>query len=156
MQWNVDGFAPIKRYRWEILVKERFKHDDFVAMFKESHEDRVLPYASSKIGNRNITTTNIRLTFIGSAGHKNLRFDIELPSERRFVEVFDCLPKPNSTFWVGIMIGCHGLQSLIRSICDPFWRCKVHVALAKIDAIIGKIRSTGYRMDLSQFQTSAK
>jgi hypothetical protein len=43
MQWNVDRLSPIKGDGWEVLVKEWFEHDDFVAMLKESCENRVLP-----------------------------------------------------------------------------------------------------------------
>lgn len=85
---------------------------------------------------------DIGLAFVGTTSHKNFRVDIEVSAEGRFIEILDRLPKPKSAFRMGVMIGSHTLQSLIRSSGNPFWGRKIHVTLAKIDTIIRKIGST--------------
>lgn len=42
MQGNVYRGAPIEGYGWQILVKEGFEENYFVALLQEGREDRVL------------------------------------------------------------------------------------------------------------------
>lgn len=45
MQGDIYRFSTVKCDGRQILVKERLEHDDFISMFQESREDRVLPCA---------------------------------------------------------------------------------------------------------------
>ena len=42
MKGNIDGFSPIEDHGGEILVEERFEHDDFVPMIQKSGENGIL------------------------------------------------------------------------------------------------------------------
>ncbi len=44
MEGNVDRDTTVERYRGEILIEERLKHDDLIALFEKSDEDRVLAW----------------------------------------------------------------------------------------------------------------
>lgn len=46
MQGDIYRLSTVECDRWQILIKERFEHDDFVSMIQESREDGVLTYAS--------------------------------------------------------------------------------------------------------------
>ena len=99
---------------------------------------------------------DISLTFVGTTGHEYFRFDIELSPEGRPIEVFNCLPKAKATLRVGVMIGSHSTQGLISSVRDPFWGCKVHVALAQIDTILRKIGSTEHHLSTVELPPSVQ
>ena len=47
VQWDVYGFSGVKGDRRKILVEERLEHDDFVTLFKESSEHRILSFVST-------------------------------------------------------------------------------------------------------------
>jgi hypothetical protein len=46
MQGDIYGLSTVERDGWQILIKERFEHNDFVSMLQEGREDGVLPCAS--------------------------------------------------------------------------------------------------------------
>jgi hypothetical protein len=43
MKGDIDRSTTVESHGWEVLVEKRFKHDDFVAVLKESSKDGILP-----------------------------------------------------------------------------------------------------------------
>lgn len=65
--------------------------------------------------------------------------------ETCFVVVLDGLAETKSALRMGIMVGSHRSQSLLAHFTDPGGWGKVHVPLAKIDAVRGKICRTAIK-----------
>ena len=53
-----------------------------------------------------------------------------------------------------IVVGCHALQCFLSTSSDPLRRGKVHVTLAKVDAICWKIGSTEPMLEDTSYDLS--
>jgi hypothetical protein len=131
MQGDIYRLSTVECDGWQILIKERFEHNDFFSMFQESREDGVLPCASWLVSNVPKRCQEI-LAFISPTCDNDLRINVKVSVELGAIEVLDCVAQTRTPSRMRIMIRSHNIESFFRGNRDPFGRRKVHIPLTEV------------------------
>ena len=82
-------------------------------------------------------------TFVGATGDDNLFFDVQFSTIEWRVVITDGFSEPETPLGMRVVITGDRVEGFISCLFDPLRRWKVHVPLAKIDAVCGKVCCTG-------------
>lgn len=140
MQGNINGFSAVESNGRKVLIEERLKHDDLVALLQERGEYRILTWQALNTVGRHWVEDD---TFVSTTGDYNLGLDVKRPVKGGLVEVLDGLAQAYTSFWMRVVIRQSLFEGLIGSFDDPRGRGEVHVSLAKIDAVSREICGAG-------------